>query len=109
LSFNGWVRHTPKPLTVLHWELCPPLAPPEWQERNLTGHQFGRLTVVGKIRKDWSCPKARWVVRCACGDFEVRKSKSILNPANDQDCCHHCRQVIQARKAHEYRTTGVNQ
>ena len=38
---------------------------------NITGVTRGRLTVIGKALD----VKARWVVRCSCGNYELRRSK----------------------------------
>ena len=108
LSFGG-TRYEPKAkLTNLHWDICPPIERPQKGERDLTGMKQGRLTVVGKAKKDWIIPNARWIVRCSCGDFELRKSKSILNPENGFDKCHLCRARDFERKNYEFRVNGVH-
>jgi hypothetical protein len=54
---------------------------------DLTGRKFGRFTVVG-----YSAEKSgRWVVKCQCGNYEFRRSRSVTNPANDLDMCQDCR------------------
>lgn len=52
--------------------------------------------------------EARWIMRCDCGDFEPRKAKAIKNPANSNDRCAKCRQLVEAKRAHEFHTTGRN-
>jgi hypothetical protein len=43
---------------------------------DLTGAQIGRLRVAG-IASFSSLEKRRWVVRCQCGDYEIRRAKFI--------------------------------
>ena len=40
---------------------------------DLTGTQFERMTVIG-LSRDYM---GRWVVRCACGRYELRTAKAI--------------------------------
>lgn len=70
---------------------------------DLIGRRFGRFTVIGLAAEGPPNPKkkARWVVRCACGDYEYRKAKSIRNPANSDDMCQKCRHVVDARRRYE--------
>lgn len=71
---------------------------------DLTGKTIGRLLVVGfsvleRKRKD--CSSGRWVVRCLCGRYEIRTSKSIKglhkHPSKNY-CCHECDRTIETRK-----------
>lgn len=43
---------------------------------NLTGLKVGKLTVVGLAAKTTS-DGAAWVVRCVCGYYETRKTKTL--------------------------------
>lgn len=54
--------------------------------KDLTGLRNGRLTVMGL----YAGGKGRWVVRCACGKYEVRTAKAVKNIANNDMCsfCH---------------------
>ena len=58
--------------------------------RNLIGVRKGRLTVVAyagaSTKKSGG---ARWVVRCVCGCYEVRRSKT-LGPDSQNDRCNRC-------------------
>lgn len=60
---------------------------------NLTGVNFGLFQVVGlyalKKGNKGNC-KNRWVVRCCCGNYEIRKPKSIKNQSNYSDACDEC-------------------
>lgn len=59
-----------------------------------TGHKRGRLTVVGLLDKrkaGVSGEGGRWVVRCACGLYEVRRAAFLLR-GDEADCmCSVCR------------------
>lgn len=69
---------------------------------DLSGVKFGRFTVVG-LSLDFN---SRWVVRCACGNFEMRKAKSIKNKSNSIDCCLECRHLIYLKRNEVWRNTG---
>lgn len=71
---------------------------------DLTGHKQGRLTVIGLSMGIGG----RWVVRCQCGAYEVRSSKSLMNPKNDSDRCFACRHEITRRRKDEWLKTGGN-
>ena len=62
---------------------------------NLSGKSIGRLTVVGLSASGKSRPDsgALWVVRCVCGRYETRRTKSILKETNTHDSCDECRQT----------------
>lgn len=47
-------------------------------EYDLTGRKFGRFTVVGPLAtmKKY-LDGCRWVVKCTCGRYEVRRTKTI--------------------------------
>lgn len=57
---------------------------------DLTGRKKGRFTVLGYMAGE----KGRWVVRCVCGTYTTRSSKSIKsvesNPNAEFDACRHC-------------------
>ena len=69
---------------------------------DLTGSRFGRFTVVGLARGF----KGRWVVRCVCGKYEMRRQKAIINKENYGDCCQICRHLQFLKSRHHYKTTG---
>lgn len=60
---------------------------------DLTGVKGGRLTVIG-IAATSPVDKRRWVVRCKCGDYEVRRAKIIkqwlTEEFNGHAMCHEC-------------------
>lgn len=86
---------TTVPDYVQHWDVMPPLkdasglkAQSSWDD--LTGRMVGRMTVMGYYGRSQAGETALWVVRCPCGDFEVRKTKTIKKNANQDHCCHYC-------------------
>lgn len=56
----------------------------------IVGRRYGRMLVIG-LAKDVT---DRWVVRCACGIYSLRRFASITNPANNNDCCGACQYVL---------------
>lgn len=61
---------------------------------NLTNVKFGRMTVIGVAKDTRQNDRGRaWVVRCACGNYEHRRTKAIRNTANANDCCTKCRHL----------------
>jgi hypothetical protein len=92
-----------------HWKAPPP---PEGALKagmpDYTGRTFGRLTVVRFHGfSGQSTPVAVWLVRCACGDYEVRRAKTIGKalggavPQDHEHSCMACRdvQLLQRRAA----------
>lgn len=55
---------------------------------DLTGQVNGRLTFLG-LSRDHKSP-ARWVARCACGKYVLRRFRGAMDPATDRcaDCEH---------------------
>ena len=71
---------------------------------NLTGKRVGRFTVLGMSRD----LKKRWVVRCDCGTYSMRRRKAILNPANNMDRCGECLEIIQIKRSYHFEKTGID-
>ena len=80
-----------------HWKQNPGLSiRVNKGEVNLAGTRLGKLTVMGK-----SLDKSgRWIVRCACGNYENRTSRAIKNLRNDIDACVECRTINQRKRHH---------
>ena len=91
-----------------------PLMPMEkldYQQRKqlaaLSGKKFGRMIVIGVAAEQGSKTKPmRFVVRCACGTYTYRRSKSIRNAENSVDCCDHCRHLLYLKRWEIKRRTG---
>ena len=66
-------------------------------KHDLSGYKYGRLTVIGycgkagKTRKQRQKKTGRWLVRCACGNYEIRHTTALNNIDNKNDCCVICR------------------
>lgn len=85
-----------------HWDTPPPMRQTPHDAPKLVGIRFGRFTVLGMHK---TLPGS-WVVRCSCGDFEIRKAKAIRNPNNFGDRCVKCRNVAFERKNYEFWANG---
>ena len=58
---------------------------------DLRGYRMGRVIVIGLTTGITSSGgKALWLVRCECGDYEVRTSKAIKANACPDHCCGEC-------------------
>ena len=62
--------------------------------KDLTNIKFGRFKVIG-LKKDNA---SRWVVRCSCGVFELKKAKAIKSELNSHDMCNVCRKFEYLKK-----------
>lgn len=49
-------------------------------KEDLTGQRFNKLTVIGYLAEQPSNNSGRWVVRCVCGYYEIRKGKALKSP-----------------------------
>lgn len=82
LSMSKGVAPPPERVPDWHVHLkAPPLmmrVPVRWRGgdimEDLTGQQFGDLVVKGLLQ---DLRHRRWVVRCVCGDYEVRRSSAL--------------------------------
>lgn len=98
---RGFEYTSPKKVLTQEWD-----SPPTMFSRipkgefDLTGHKFGRFTVIGKLMwEKRSVDKALWVCRCACGKYAARTSKAARNPANAEiDRCEQCRHVAYLKR-----------
>ena len=72
---------------------------------DLTGVKRGRLTVAGLLKGSFK----RWVCRCDCGMYTVRRAKALKNPSNTQDRCDECRHLAFLKREEVWRRTGVDQ
>jgi len=74
-----------------HWENQPHFYPIPKNSIVKKGQRQGRLVVLGKrYRSDSRNTPPRYIVRCDCGRFEVRTSRSIRNHKNINDRCDFC-------------------
>jgi hypothetical protein len=66
--------HSDTPLPIIPMSKAD-LMNPEYVD--LSGTMYGRLKVIGYYGNK------RWVVRCSCGAYEVRRAKAIKSPVKD--------------------------
>lgn len=66
----------------------------------MIGHRTGRLKVVGL----YAGKTSKWVVRCSCGDYELRTARALRNPHNKNDKCQNCHHL--GRVKHRYFKQG---
>lgn len=90
------------PADVEHWS-APPL-PEDERPRDvadISGLVVGRLTVVRYHRtRPSGGRRSRWLVRCQCGDYELRKTRAVTNAKHpDQMMCFACQAVETLRNA----------
>jgi hypothetical protein len=83
-----------------HTDICPRLKrvdrmTPEQAvvAAELVGLVVGRLTVIGAMRAnavDLKSDGTRWVVRCSCGRYEIRRSKGLRRAIRKGTAASHC-------------------
>lgn len=69
----------------------------------LIGVRRCRLVVLGMAADR----KGKWVCRCDCGMYVLRKSKALRNEAN-MDRCEECRQLSHLKRQEEFLRLGRN-
>jgi hypothetical protein len=64
-------------------------------DMNLTGLEFGKMTVIGLFIKQNPKKKLKWVVQCKCGYYTIRNSHVVRRKVknNSYDECHRCRYI----------------
>lgn len=71
-------------------------------DKNLTGLNVDRLTVMGfsVLKGSGTGAKGRWVVRCACGRYEIRSSRALKRrrTRGKVESCHECDRTIETRE-----------
>jgi len=104
VTSKGIRYKSPKNIQTAHSEIQPGTV--EWTPKRLdadqTGVRVGRLTVIGISVSTLG----RWVMRCSCGMYTLRKAKTIKNKANKYDCCETCRELLYLKRKHHYKLTG---
>jgi hypothetical protein len=99
LVVSGKAEHwEPKrKITQLHWDAPPKCEPLPKGVTDLSGFKIGRL-VVARYFTSHRKTGSIWLVRCACGAYETRRTNALENPNNTDDCCNKCRALESARK-----------
>jgi hypothetical protein len=70
--------------------------------KDFTGQRCGRLTVIGRAA-DYL---GRWVCRCDCGNYCIRKSRGLFRVGHPPVPCNQCVSLASAKKADLFRRTG---
>lgn len=74
--------------------------------KNLTGLKIGCFKVMGLLKcKDFN----KWVLKCCCGNYEIRTSKTIkkINPEkSDENRCQSCFEVERMRNREYFNKNG---
>lgn len=90
------------PPSVRHFKAPPqPVAVLPAVSMDLTGRKIGRLTVIrfhgysGDGKAKW--PLQNWLVRCTCGDYELRRADRLRKMADPDACCFICQRARQLR------------
>lgn len=67
------------------------------RDHNLTGRTFGRMRVAGLLDEPGTGNKrAKWVVQCNCGNYELRSARAIKNAKRSRpDMCRVCNHLNQ--------------
>lgn len=78
-----------------------PTRPVSKIQEDLTGIKFGKFRAIGPSKYK----KKRWVVKCDCGVYTLRKSSAIKNTSNGWDRCGSCRVLLSAKIAEKPRKT----
>lgn len=69
----------------------PPTAMPCTQLARIIGGKRGRLTVVGYAAEQGTAQLTKWVVRCDCGNYEIRTRILRWLGTEADDMCSECR------------------
>ena len=79
------------------------------KEKNLIGLRFHNFTVIGFLKsKRHEKMGPLWLVRCVCGEYTSRRSKSLNNPKNKGDKCDKCRHIDEVNRHYYFLVNGFN-
>jgi len=60
---------------------------------DFTSMVIGRLVVVGLLKSNKKRPIARWVVKCCCGMYEMRKATVLAKGDLGKSMCQECNRL----------------
>lgn len=95
-KINPQIAHQDTPLPVKQFPGSP--------EFDLTGREIGRLKVIGYAKEQSS--RHIWVVRCACGRYEHRRSSAISSLDNKYARCESCMSLRRIKRQEVFTRTG---
>lgn len=76
---------------------------------NLSGVKKGWLTIIGVLDQKASNGGLKWVARCVCGRYCIRRNKKIKDVKSATyhfDSCAHCYITIKLKQDDFFRRTG---
>ena len=84
----------------------------DFEGEDITSKKTGRLTVIGLLDDGLSINNGlmnrKWVTKCVCGKYVIRRGRALLNPKNTQDRCERCRELAFLKREDVKRRTGKN-
>lgn len=79
-----------------HWNTKPETIPiNRWGKvglKNLIGMIRGKITVIGLLEYHKEM-KSEWLIRCECGNYEMRKHRTLLKQSVIYDSCEKCKHL----------------
>lgn len=69
---------------------------------DMSGRRFGRITVIG-YSKDFP---GKWVCRCACGVYCLRKGRALRSAEHPVLPCYQCYRLAVKKKSEYFKATG---
>ncbi|MEK6883384.1 MAG: hypothetical protein AABY22_27400, partial [Nanoarchaeota archaeon] len=87
------------------------------QFKDFTGNKHGRFIIQGLVDvKNLAKGKnfrAKWLVKCSCGNYETRTSSAIKNHANnpgkyDEDMCKNCEDLKKIQRMASAKSMGYS-
>ena len=94
-----------KKIQVVEQDTPLPIKNPPPNIENVTGVRFGRFVVIGYSKN----AGGKWVCRCDCGRYALRRTRAVKNADNSQDRCELCRHLAYVKRADAWLRTGVDQ
>lgn len=80
-----------------HWKAPPvPRATRPATIEDLCGRTAGRMTVIGF--HNVYAGDGLWLLRCACGDFELRRGNFVVECHDPDHCCELCSRLLVAKR-----------
>lgn len=115
MSFAKGSQHTQR---VPHWYLINHAPPgtkpfPGPKEFDLTGKKVSRLSIIGYHGNNQKRRKSLWVVRCVCGNYEIRTGDKLRKAINGKlktnvHRCMVCTNQANSRRHYDYHTLGYD-
>lgn len=72
------------------------------EDTNLMRKRVGKFTVIGLSAN----VAARWIVKCDCGMYALRRARAIINPENTLDRCQKCEHLRNTDRRDHFKDVG---